>query len=174
MGRPGGGIYVREPCPAVWELGLYTQQTVTASLGGIGFLRQVLSCNFRKNYAGCVTVLKNRIWHHDSSHINLLVLKHKEMLINVFWKFYFFVQIAEANGMVRQIHSTVCALSFFPHFSLPVTWNGKYLQETQYLQLCHGTSRAMEGWPPRLSVILINFHSLKALLALHSLPCRVI
>lgn len=114
-------IYVREPCPAVWELGLYTQQTVTASLGGIGFLRQVLSCNFRKNYAGCVTVLKNRIWHRDSSHINLLVLKHKEMLINVFWKFYFSVQTAEANGMVRQIHSTVCALSFFPHFSLPVT-----------------------------------------------------
>lgn len=78
-----------------------------------GFSRQVLCYTFRKAYAGCVTVLKNRIWHHDSFHINLLVLRHKEMLKSVCWKAYFSVHRAEANAMSPDNPSTILCIRFF-------------------------------------------------------------
>lgn len=45
-----------------------------------GFFRQVLCYTFRKACTGCVTVLKNRLWHHDSFCINLLVRNTKKCL----------------------------------------------------------------------------------------------
>lgn len=69
-----------------WLLHAWREEAGCATIGDHpanlrpGFFRQVLCYTFRKAYTGCVTVLKNRIWHRDSFHINLLVLKHKEML----------------------------------------------------------------------------------------------
>lgn len=78
-----------------------------------GFFRQVLCSTFRKAYGGCVTVLKNRIWHRASRRINLFVLKHKEMLKSVCWKVYFSAHRAEANAMAPHNPSTILCIQFF-------------------------------------------------------------